>query len=132
MTLNVIGRNDPLFPNYGIGPVQVFQDVHPAFGKVMAKPGRLNLQGELVYPHRVVVGHRAVFVAEGKDPDYVRTLGTDEGATGFCRFLGEFPVHLQQKYCGNIIWYRHCGLSGPGQAAGIKIQCAGLRARAGG
>jgi hypothetical protein len=98
----VIPANHPLFPDYGIGPVQVFQDVHPAFDKVVAKPGRLNLQGELVYPHRVVVGHRAVFVADGKDPDQVRTLGADEGAAGFCRFLGEFPVHLRGKYFGNI------------------------------
>jgi len=80
----------------------VFQDVHPAFGKVVAKPGWRNLQGELVYPHRVVVGHRAVLVADGKDPGQVRTLGADEGATGFCRFLGDFPVHLRQKYGGNI------------------------------
>jgi len=90
----VIPANHPLFPDYGIGPVQVFQDVHPAFDKVVAKPGRLNLQGELVYPHRVVVGHRAVFVADGQDPDQVRTLGADEGATGFCRFLGGSLVSL--------------------------------------
>ena len=67
MTGRIIPADFQLFPTYCIGPVRVFQDVHPAFGKVVAKPGRLNLQGEIVYPHPVVVGHRAVFVADGQD-----------------------------------------------------------------
>ena len=80
----------------------MFQDVHPAFGKVVAKPGRLNLEGEIVYPHRVVVGHRAVFVADGEDPVQVGTLGADEGAARFCRFLGELPDSSPAKNFGNI------------------------------
>jgi len=69
----------------------VFQDGHPVFGKVMPKPGRLNLQGELVYPHRVVVGHRAVFVADGQDPDQVRTLAPTKALPGSAASWANFP-----------------------------------------
>ena len=70
----------------------MFEDVHLAFGEVVPKPGFLQLQDQVVHPHRVIVGHHPALVAKGEDPVQIGALGAHKGAAGFGRFLGKLSV----------------------------------------